>query len=170
MNFRVRGKITRCDYLFLSWIFNEKEKKITVSQSLRFIPSTLRHEIRTLERQSRFTCATWIWRHDRHVGMRNVFEGWTSRNGITDNDLSMDFVHFLNPFFISKRIIPEAAVNRLVIHVKDCGKNYSGKMRPIFYPFDQIFGNKRKEKKVFETRSIVQELWARVKGIVNCGY
>lgn len=115
----------------------EKKKNLESSWCLRFtlLLQPFTHEICTLERQSRFARATWIWRDDRHVGTRNVFEGWTSRNGITDNDLSTDFVHFLNPFFISKRIIPEALVNRLVIHVKDCGKNYSGKMRPILLSF-----------------------------------
>lgn len=147
MNFRSKGKIIIHSE---DWILNEtkKRKNLQSSQCLRFTPSILYREICTLERQSRFTCATWIWRHDRHVGMRNAFEGWTSRNGITDNDLSTDFVHFLNPFFISKRIIPEALVNRLVIHVKDCGKNYSGEMRPIFYPFSQIFGNKKRKKSI----------------------
>lgn len=142
------------------------ETKKNLQSRLRFTPSVLCHEICTLERRSRFARATWIWRHDRHVGMRNVFEGWTSRNGITDNDLSTDFVHFLNPFFISKRIIPEALVNRLVIHVKDCGKNYSGKMRPIFYPFSQIFGNKKEKKSI---RNSIENAIRKNRGVILYG-
>lgn len=114
------------------------------------------------------TIDTWGWETCSKVGRAGM-----------DNDLSMDFVHFLNPFFISKRIIPEAPVNRLVIHVKDCGKNYSGKMRPIFYPFGQIFGNKRKKGKSIrnsiDRARIVRnncelESKSNFSGIVNCGY
>lgn len=46
LNFRVRGKNNML-WLFIPKLnFQWKRKKITVSQSLRFIPSTLRHEIR----------------------------------------------------------------------------------------------------------------------------
>lgn len=78
------------------------------------------------------------------TGMRNAFEGWTSRDEIMNNDLSGKFSkHFLASFLFPDEWFRNSGEStrdfdsrfRLVIRAKEHRKDYSMETRSIFNPF-----------------------------------